>query len=358
MQLTTYLSKDRGNTLDKVIEGIIDTDQDVDLPVLKSSIYAYILHQLNYNAFRQNALRSGLTITQSKLIRQKIVSLFESNLELKQNTLLAYFGNFSPKKIQNLTSKSQNDDEFLIRNVEKFSFFNGRKIGKEIKESPVKSPRAVERDCERLLIDLSPFMRKLAYRKMKFVSNSNNFPVLDIVSDLGQKAVETYYRITPFYDGLHRENFVKRAIHNEGMRIIQVNTTQKRKRLIREDDGSFQNVIASVSEEISSYLSEFTDPRWFEEYQEVELKLAFDRYKKTKCNALTATVVDHILGWAIPNDFSTFLEKTSKSSMREGDAADHPKMFVKMLADFYEIPPITVKLIAWDLRLILTQAKH
>lgn len=354
----SFLEKKQNTTLDMVLQDIVEPGgRDINWAELKIAMYAYILHQIPYTDLRKAALNSGLSVTESKNLRQKMVAVYESNLELKQNALFAHYRDYSKKQISRLIRQSSVNDAFLIENLYRFPFFSPHRINTQIKERPIKKPETVRIDCSNQIITMKPYIERFVNRKLRFICKANNHPIDDLVADLMQKGAETYYRVTPFYEGLHRENFVKRAIHNEGMRLIESNSTLKRRRLVQTEEGGFSNVISGMPDMVADYFAEMSDPDWFADFQEVEIRVAFENYLK-RCKPLKQKVALRLLRKTVNDDFLEYVKRNSKSSRREKEASDNAEEYLRLVAEFYELPEISVRYTAWELMQILSESTH
>ena len=109
---------------------------------------------------------------------------------------------------------------------------------------PPRGMADIQIECAAFVQSIEVWIKKFAYRKLRFVATSNNFSLDDIVNDLRIKAVSSYYQIYPKAQSLaHHQNMVKRSIHHDGMNIITDNTSKKRARLQYVPDVGFVNTI-------------------------------------------------------------------------------------------------------------------
>jgi hypothetical protein len=89
-----------------------------------------------------------------------------------------------------------------------------------------------EKHCSKLIENLQVYTRRFVYMKLRFIMFSNSLEIEDITNDLLAKATEAYYASIPFKPELHILNIMKRAIHNEGINLINYYGAAKRQRLM------------------------------------------------------------------------------------------------------------------------------
>jgi len=86
---------------------------------------------------------------------------------------------------------------------------------------------------------LKPVNKKIkafAYKKLRFICKSKNDELRDLHAELQIKAVNAYHKVMPCtMEPAHVVNYIKRAVHNAGVNIIGLNTSQKAGRLVNND---------------------------------------------------------------------------------------------------------------------------
>lgn len=99
-------------------------------------------------------------------------------------------------------------------------------------------------------------------RKLMFLVKSCNIPPTDFVAELLLKGIESYYWAVPsFYDkeDAYKLNFIRRSCTNHGINLINHHTTNKRGRLVRQEDGSFNLLVVSQNQFSAEYPQNTTD---------------------------------------------------------------------------------------------------
>lgn len=94
--------------------------------------------------------------------------------------------------------------------------------------------------CVAGLDQVHSYTRKFVSRKMKFIMTSDSQELHDLASNLevnGLQAVMLYYPAIETME--HLVNIMKRTIHNTGINLIELHTSEKRGRLGKSEDGSF-----------------------------------------------------------------------------------------------------------------------
>ncbi len=172
----------------------------------------------------------------------------------------------------------------------------------------------------------------------------------ELRSSLLEKGIETYYRITPFYEEKHKANFVKRAIHNQAMRIIEINTTLKRGRLTQEDDGSFVNKITSIMSSMGDFI-DFEDESSQDSFEIATILRKIEAFHSAQ-SPVIQKVIDHYLSVPVNDWFLEYWKEISKGkSERKISCSD--SLFQEALADFYMLPLFTIKFVKWRITRII-----
>ncbi len=86
---------------------------------------------------------------------------------------------------------------------------------------------------------LKPVNKKIksfTYKKLRFICKSQNIELADLHAELQIKAVNAYHKLMPCtMEPMHVVNYLKRAVHNAGVNLIGLNTSQKAGRLVNND---------------------------------------------------------------------------------------------------------------------------
>jgi hypothetical protein len=76
-------------------------------------------------------------------------------------------------------------------------------------------------------------IKSVTYYKLRFIAKSSNLDLTDLESELTFKALQTYYTEVPTTKNIdHVINYIKRAVHNHAMNMINSAVSKKRGRLI------------------------------------------------------------------------------------------------------------------------------
>ena len=87
---------------------------------------------------------------------------------------------------------------------------------------------------------VSVFIRRFAYRKLRFIAQYNGTTLEDIFAELQQAGIRALLHKMPRYDTtLHAINHVKRSIHNHGINMIKA-ATRAKSAGIRQTSGGFE----------------------------------------------------------------------------------------------------------------------
>ncbi len=94
--------------------------------------------------------------------------------------------------------------------------------------------RSVRDQFERIHDDVERYVKFLTYKKLRFISSSNNMDWRDITGEIMLKVVHALYRICPTdKSDAYVTNYLKRVAHNHAMNMIKAYTTHKRGRLVQ-----------------------------------------------------------------------------------------------------------------------------
>jgi hypothetical protein len=76
-------------------------------------------------------------------------------------------------------------------------------------------------------------IKSVTYYKLRFIAKSSNLDLTDLENELTFKALQTYYTEVPTTKSIeHIINYIKRAVHNHAMNMINSAVSKKRGRLI------------------------------------------------------------------------------------------------------------------------------
>ena len=151
---------------------------------------------------------------------------------------------------------------YLIRNCKLFVYARSkgkakaRDYGVVIEDKPLLSSIAQKLDISgcpvltlkqfnqmetNLCLELKTYIGKFISKKLLFLTKSYGLSRSDIESQLLYKGLLSVIKRYPYFESeLHAKNSAKTAIHNAGMDLIAQNTRGKTNRLIKNEDGTFE----------------------------------------------------------------------------------------------------------------------
>lgn len=123
-------------------------------------------------------------------------------------------------------------------------------VFRDYKKQPFPSPDEIRDNFSAMYEDVLRYCKSITFKKLTFIVNSNNMTHQDMHYELMYKALKTYYALLPTNkDGLYILNYVKRAVHNHAMNIIQRFKFVKRDRLQGiKQNGEYVFNLQTVSE--------------------------------------------------------------------------------------------------------------
>jgi len=242
------------------------------------------------------------------------------------------------------------ENEILLSSLDDISF-GARSLLSKVKEDTLLLPYQIRNNCEKTMVSIKPFIARLVYRKLSFICKHNKYDHTDLIADLARKGVETYYRVTPYVTDLHRENSVKSSIHNQAMKEISFYTSKKRARIERTKDGEYSTKIDSIVDQNDKTLeNKMVDAEWQTPTLNFELKRFVQQYNKNNNNR------DSIVSKLLCDEKDVVFTQFVRSKLRLNDSysmeAIHykrPKAYVTLIAEYHDIPELTVRRIAYEM---------
>lgn len=110
-----------------------------------------------------------------------------------------------------------------------------------------KRPKEVQNACGTVVMKFYSSMSKLVWVKLRFILKSNNMTDTQLVSELMEKAISTYYAEYPFKTGQHMINTVNRAFRNKALNMIKFYNAEKRRRLSEDGQGGFSATCIGIN---------------------------------------------------------------------------------------------------------------
>lgn len=96
-------------------------------------------------------------------------------------------------------------------------------------------------------------------KRLRFIISSNRYHFTQVRNDLCDRAIAAYYWVRPFYSKLHATNYAKRGLDNASKEMIKYYNDPSRARLIKNDDGTFENVIRDITDDVYATLANFRE---------------------------------------------------------------------------------------------------
>jgi len=118
---------------------------------------------------------------------------------------------------------------------------------KELRAMKTLSMSAVNKKQDSLCNELTSYISKFVYRKLRFIATGNNMSLQDIKNELLCRAVQVFYMSAPqCTSSLHLLNKMKQGIHNQGMNLITYYTSKKRARCVQDGEQYTNTVVSEV----------------------------------------------------------------------------------------------------------------
>lgn len=142
------------------------------------------------------------------------------------------------------------DDAEFVKRLFRFSHENLRYLTtglrKYAEEHPPRDMAEFHRGLVRVYPELELTCDKYISKTFRWLDNSGQLDRETIRADMMMYAMYAIYRAYPQIDSLqHMKNIGIRAIHNRGVNILKEQSTQKRQRMTKNDDGTFSGTLLS-----------------------------------------------------------------------------------------------------------------
>jgi hypothetical protein len=143
------------------------------------------------------------------------------------------------------------DDADFVKRVLKLQHPNVRflKKGLEVYNKngfPPRSMSSFETGLEWAARELETTAAKFVSKQFRYLTQSGQMDTESLVADMRHQAIYAIYRAYPkISTKLHMKNIGVRSIHNRGINIHKEQGTQSRKRLIKNEDGTFSGTLLS-----------------------------------------------------------------------------------------------------------------
>jgi hypothetical protein len=201
-----------------------------------------------------------------KVLRNNMLGNFDFIIRLKFSLLEILSKGYTadnPKIAEIFSMYDLSDHYVLIDYLREQRLYN--KARKRAHEAKIKfaGENHIISECGKLVASLDRYITMFVYRKLSFISKSENIPIVELVDELKEKAISSYYMLIPFHSTEHTFNAVKRAVHNEGINMIKYFTAAKRRRLNNDGDGKFSNTLISIDFAAKNDEGEGENPKVF-----------------------------------------------------------------------------------------------
>lgn len=202
---------------------------------LTRACIGYILHVYNYQEMRR-VLNPVIQLSagDARRLRQNLVSSFATALALKQIIFMLVSQQLKLADAPKLLHESGMPmaDVAVLQSISEMRLTPAIKIKiSQLEEIPILAPAVVRRNCGIAVDTIRKSTERFVRYKLQFVYKHNQIGADDLVWQLLELAIHTYYYCTPFYSDVHRLNAMRTKVHNEGIRLIQFYKAQKRERL-------------------------------------------------------------------------------------------------------------------------------
>lgn len=226
----SLVSKLINKNLNKITLDKLDKDQFARLEV---AIIKHLLHVTSYREYTKEL--SWLKIAERKQLRNSAKLDFNIVVALKYS-LLNIFKNKGRNKAKIFSDFEIADHSYLLDLLKHDKIYD-RIIGqtKNI-QIQINNTAEIRRLCALALNDVDEYIRKFVAKKMKFIVVNNNLNYHDIIADLKERAVATFWYEMPFRSYEHTLNILRRDIHNKGINIIKYYVAERRQRIKANDD--------------------------------------------------------------------------------------------------------------------------
>ena len=344
---------DKESTLAAVLKDKIPASvhlsRDAKLDI-KMAMLGYIMHVTSFNELKKRVRYWDLEVQDAYRLLHGILESYEANLGIKQTMLICMERDRKKEKVQpdKLLKMCELNpaNEVLLANMRGIHF--GRNLLSNIEEKPILMPHLVKRNCGNMMSELESHITRFVYRKLDFIVKSNRMKHEDMVAELTRKGIETYYRVTPIQGGAWRENKVKRSIHNQGMKFISFYTSKKRARLSNWEHVPTEESIFNLDGKIND--TKYQDTEWETPTKRFEENRFMMQYIEKHPKQA------HIVLKLLYKDNDVQFENYVRNKLRakpehsiEQITESKAAAYVRFIADYHEIPELTVRRIAYEL---------
>jgi hypothetical protein len=222
---------------------------------------------------------------------------------------------------------SDEDEEFVkrilrLKHANIKYFLTGLK--KYAKDYPARELAEFNRGIVRVYPELELSTDKYISKKFRWLETAGQMERDTLRADMMMYAMYAMYRAYPQIDNLvHLKNIGIRAIHNRGVNILKEQSTQKRQRMTKNEDGTFSGTLLSF------------DHRGFSAVQTVDMGTGGNI---SVCNHLMSGLDGKSAAYERPQDVDRKrdLQKTVEQLKIKVKGVSQPKTFVNLLMGVHD----------------------
>jgi hypothetical protein len=246
----------------------------------------------------------------------------------------------------------------------------------ELPENVIPTVRQVITQCGETMQKLEGWIMRFARRKLRFISTSQNLELHDIIAELHHKATCAFYLYTPWQSIVHRENTVKRVIHNHGMALIDDNTRPENNRLQWNPyTNKYENLIITDAVPIGKWTAaSYNRPEHIAaveddtgefhintsiglpSFHRLDNRLIIQRYIGQH-GELAETILE-LLTMEDNNDFIQYVKQQTEQELDSNELIYNTlgrQRYLALIAGFLQVPKAAVKSVVSDVRELLTR---
>lgn len=220
------------------------------------------------------------------------------------------------------------DDEEFIKRILKLRHENIRYfitgLKKYAKTYPARELAEFNRGIVRVYPELELSTDKYISKKFRWMETAGQMERDTLRADMMMYAMYAMYRAYPQIDNLvHLKNIGIRAIHNRGVNILKEQSTQKRQRMTKNEDGTFSGTLLSF------------DHRGFSAVQTVDIGTGGNI---SVCNHLMSGLDGKSAAYERPTDVDRRmdLKKTVEQLEIKVKGVNKPKSFISLLMGIHD----------------------
>ncbi len=197
-------------------------------------------------------------------------------------------------------------------------------MAKYAKEHPPRDLAEFNRGIARVYPELELSTDKYISKKFRWMETAGQMERETLRADMMMYALYSFYRAYPQIDNLqHMRNIGIRAIHNRGVNILKEQSTQKRQRMTKNEDGTFSGTLLSF------------DHRGFSAVQTIDIGTGGNI---SVCNHMMTGLDGSAVPYERPGDVDRKrdLKKTIEQLEIRIKGVNKPKSFISLLMGVHD----------------------